>query len=128
MGFPMGEEKSPQQGGVYQRAIRRSSRSVYVQAHDSSLRERGRERTLPVARNMALQTSGAMGGKPDLRFINASVRSNWDDIVLEDALEKLGVGGRGDMITGEQSQRILGFVLFRANADRRRELEEVGET
>ena len=83
---------------------------------------------MPVARKMALQTSDAMGGKPDLRFINASVRSNWDDIVLEDTLEKLGVGGRGDMITGEQSQRILGFVLFRANADRRRELEEVGET
>ena len=70
----------------------------------------------------------SFGVMPDLRFIDASVRSDWDDIVLEGALEKLGMGGRGDMISAEQSQRILGYVLFRANADRKKALEEAGET
>ena len=37
------------------------------------------------------------------------------------------MGGRGDMISAEQSQRILGYVLFRANADRKKALEEAGE-
>jgi quinohemoprotein ethanol dehydrogenase len=69
----------------------------------------------------------SFGVMPDLRFIDASVRSDWDDIVLEGALEKLGMGGRSDMITAEQSQRILGYVLFRANADRKKAIEEARE-
>jgi quinohemoprotein ethanol dehydrogenase len=68
----------------------------------------------------------SFGVMPDLRFMAAGIRETFDQIVLEGAREALGMGSFGDLLTPEDSQRILGYVLYRANADRQKAEESAG--
>ena len=61
---------------------------------------------------------------PDLRFMEASVRDSFDQIVLGGALEPVGMGSFAEWLTEEDSQRVLGYILYRANADREKALSE----
>ncbi len=60
----------------------------------------------------------SFGVIPDLRFMDASVRDTFDQIVLEGAREQLGMGAFAEWLTEEDSKRVLGYILYRANADR----------
>ena len=48
----------------------------------------------------------------------ARIRESFDQIVLEGARAQLGMGSFGDMLTPEDSKRILGYILYRAHTDR----------
>ena len=61
---------------------------------------------------------------PDLRFMKASVRDSFDQIVLGGALEPVGMGSFAEWLTEEDAKRVLGYVLYRANADREKALME----
>ena len=50
--------------------------------------------------------------------MDASVRDTFDQIVLEGAREQLGMGAFAEWLTEEDSKRVLGYILYRANADR----------
>ena len=67
---------------------------------------------------------GAGATVPDLRAINAATREIFHQIVLEGLYESRGMGGYADVLTQEDSERVLGYVLYRANADREKALME----
>ncbi len=66
----------------------------------------------------------SFGVMPDLRFMEASARDSFDQIVLGGALEPVGMGGFAEWLTEEDSKRVLGYILYRANADRDKALSE----
>ena len=61
---------------------------------------------------------------PDLRFISEPTRNSFKQIVLEGVYENLGMGRFDKYLAEEDVDRILGYVLYRANADRESALEE----
>ena len=64
------------------------------------------------------------GSVPDLRAMNEATRTIFNQIVLEGAYEDRGMGNFSDAITLEDSDRILGYIMYRANADREQALAE----
>ncbi|MCZ6656977.1 MAG: PQQ-dependent dehydrogenase, methanol/ethanol family [Gammaproteobacteria bacterium] len=69
----------------------------------------------------------SFGVVPDLRFMEASVREIFDQIVLGGALEPVGMGSFAEWLSEADAKRVLGYILYRANADRDKALME-GET
>ena len=69
----------------------------------------------------------SFGVMPDLRFMEASIRESFDQIVLGGALEPVGMGSFADSLTVEDSKRVLGYILYRANADREKALAAEAE-
>ena len=62
----------------------------------------------------------SFGVMPDLRFMEASIVESFDQIVLEGARAALGMGAFKEWMTAEDSKRVLGYILYRANADRKK--------
>ncbi len=68
------------------------------------------------------------GALPDLRAMSEATRSIFKQIVLEGALEQKGMGNFSEYLTTEDADRVLGYILFQANADRSARLsEQAGE-
>jgi quinohemoprotein ethanol dehydrogenase len=68
----------------------------------------------------------SFGTVPDLRFMSADVRESFNAIVLDGAREMVGMGKFGDLLSEEDAGRLLGYILYRANADRDKALQEAG--
>ncbi len=60
--------------------------------------------------------------------MSATVREEFDQIVLEGTRVPLGMGSFEEWLTEEDSQRVLGYILYRANADRDQAAEEANES
>ena len=64
------------------------------------------------------------GVVPDLRAISSATREIFHQIVLEGLYEGRGMAGYADVLTREDSDRILGYLMYRANADRAKAIME----
>ncbi|MCZ6708986.1 MAG: PQQ-binding-like beta-propeller repeat protein [Gammaproteobacteria bacterium] len=62
----------------------------------------------------------SFGVMPDLRFIAPAIVETFDQIVLEGTRAPVGMGAFGEWLTVEDSRRVLGYILYRANADRKK--------
>jgi quinohemoprotein ethanol dehydrogenase len=71
--------------------------------------------------------SRGFGVLPDLRFMTAQTREIIHQIVLEGLYESKGMGRFDSNLAAEDVDRITGYILFRANADREKDLAEQGE-
>jgi PQQ-dependent dehydrogenase (methanol/ethanol family) len=69
-------------------------------------------------RCMVCHGLGAISGNvlPDLRYASESVFDVWDQIVIDGALENIGMPGYKGVITVEDSQAIKAYVIDRAQA------------
>ena len=86
-------------------------------SEDEQLLEKGR--VLYVDNCMACHGMDAVGigAIPDLRRLPRTYYDNFDAIVLEGAMSKLGMVGFKDILTADDSHAIKAFVLEQANQD-----------
>ena len=86
-------------------------------SEDKQLLEKGR--VLYVDNCMACHGMGAVGigAIPDLRHLPLTYYDNFDSIVLEGALSKLGMVGFKDILTEADSHSIKAYILEQANQD-----------
>ena len=64
---------------------------------------------------------------PDLRFMTTQTQEIIHQIVLEGLYESKGMGRFDSNLAAEDVDRITGYILFRANADREKDLAEQAE-
>ncbi|MDH3641459.1 MAG: PQQ-dependent dehydrogenase, methanol/ethanol family [Gammaproteobacteria bacterium] len=68
------------------------------------------------------------GGVPDLRAMSEATRGIFNQIVLEGIYEQNGMGNFSEWLSEEDAERVLAYVMYRANADRSARAEAAAET